>query len=122
MKQFMIDMMVLMMPYMKPIVFAGLIALVLSVVLTVTQIFAGTGGALAALAARIAALIGLFFIACEIAGRVLGMEPTLLFSADPFDRQMYVNQWPFWAVGAALLVAGLLVRRLCNATRMVRTA
>lgn len=112
MAQFMIDMMSMMMPYMKPIAYFGLAALALSAILTAAQIMSGSGGGLAALATKLAVAVGIFFIACEVAGRLLGMEPTLLFSADPFDREMYRNQWPFWSVGIALFVAGLAVRAL----------
>lgn len=117
MAQFMIDMMVMMMPYMKPILYIGLAALTLSLLLFAAQAMSGNGGALAALAVKIAIGVGFFFVACEIAGRLLGMEPTLLFSADPFDREMYRNQWPFWAMGAALLLAALAVQRIGRPAR-----
>lgn len=112
MAQFMMDVMVVMMPYMKSIAYAGIAVAVWGVVLSVSQIMTGAGGRLAKLAARVAIAVGLFFIACEIAGRHLGMEPTLLFSADPFHRSMFRNQWPFWSLGVALVLAGIALRKL----------
>ena len=111
MAQFMIDMMVMMMPYMKPTAYAGIAAATLGVVLAASQALMGAGGGLAQLAAKIAITIGLFFVACETAGRLIGMEPTLLFSSDPFDREMFRNQWPFWSLGCALVVTGAASRR-----------
>jgi hypothetical protein len=58
-------------------------------------------------------LAGVFLLACELAGRFLGFEPTILYAA-PIDREMYVNQWPFWAVGGALFVVGMIVKGIAG--------
>lgn len=107
MKQTLIDMMSAMMPFMRPLAVgaAGLALLGLS-----AGLFSRSGSSVARLLGRLVTLAGLFFIACEITGRVLGFEATVLF-ADPIDRALYWNQWPFWAIGIGLLVAGMIVRR-----------
>ena len=111
----MIDVMAKMMPFMRPIALAGGGLALLALLLSYFRGPSGRGEGLSAFAARLTLWIGLFFIACEIAGRFLGMEPTLLFAADPFDRELYRNQWPFWTVGLALVavwaVAELLERK-----------
>lgn len=116
MKQFMIDAMAMMMPYMKSIAYVGGAAAVLAILLGLVHLATNSRrGGLAALLGKLALLIGIFFIACELAGRFLGMEPTLLFSADPFDRQLYYNQWPFWVVGLGVFVTGLIGKRMSHA-------
>ena len=107
MKQLMIDIMAAMMPYMKPIAYIGTAMAVGGLVAAV----AGMRGSLTAIAATVAIGVGLFFIACEVMGNFLELKPTMLF-ADPADRAMYRNQWPFWIVGAAIGAAGFVVRML----------
>lgn len=106
MKQLMIDAMAAMMPYMRPLVLtavavagAGLLGRVLGL------------RWLARLAGAFVVLVGVFFLACEGAGRFLGFEPTILFAA-PADRALYRNQFPFWTIGIVGLGVGLLVRML----------
>ena len=115
MTQFMIDAMVMMMPYMKPVAYAGFGAGGLALILGLAHRLSGAAGGLAAFLAKLALAIGIFFLASEIAGRLLGMEPTLLFAADPFDRELYRNQWPFWAVGLATMLVGLAAKPLARA-------
>jgi hypothetical protein len=111
MKQTMIDLMNSMMPYMRPLAIAGAGALLIAIV---SRVMGARG--LARLLAGLTALAGLFFLACEGAGRALGFEPTILF-ADPANRELFRNQFPFWLIGAALLVLGGLVRSLSRASR-----
>lgn len=112
MKEQMITMMAAMMPFMKPIAVAGVVGIVAGLVGGLRPGGTGIGSRLARLGLSVTLGVGVFFVACEIAGRYLGMEPTLLFASDPFDRALYRNQWPFWAIGAAFLVAGVLMRTL----------
>ena len=120
MAQIMIDLMVAIMPYMKPVAYLGMVAAGLSFVLAISQILIGAGGRRAKLTARLAIAVGLFFIACEVAGRFLGMEPTLLFSDDPFNREMFRNQWPFWTLGGTLVLSGMALRKLGQWSSIIR--
>jgi len=104
MKQMLIDIMSAMMPFMKPVVYLGV---GLAVAALALRIFGRQGAAAAAAGGAVA--IGLFLLACEGMGRLLGFEPTVLF-ADPMNRQLYRNQFPFWLVGGAILALGWLVR------------
>jgi hypothetical protein len=106
MTQFLIDMMTTMMPFMRPLAFAAAALVVAGVVGRILGL-----ARLAWLAGTLVLVAGIFFLACEGAGRILGFEPTILFAA-PADRALYRNQWPFWSIGLALLVLGALVRRL----------
>ncbi len=110
MKQMMIDMMAAMMPYMRPVALGAAALLLLGLVLAVM----GKRGGIVRTAGTIGVAAGVFFLACEAAGRVLGFEPTVLF-ASPMDRVMYRNQWPFWTLGLALFLVGSIVRRLAGA-------
>lgn len=89
---------------------------VLGLLATVANMVRGRGGNIAMLAGKVALGVGLFFIACELAGRFLGMEPTLLFASDAFDRALYRNQWPFWIIGLALSLPGYLTLRFSART------
>ncbi|HRD76973.1 MAG TPA: hypothetical protein PK264_13750 [Hyphomicrobiaceae bacterium] len=104
MKQQMIDMMAMMMPYMRPLAQAAGAAALFAIA---ARLIGQTS--IARLLAALVLVIGVFFIACEVAGRFLGFEPTILFAA-PADRALYRNQWPFWCIGLTGLVIGLLIR------------
>lgn len=111
MKQTLIDLMSAMMPYMRPLAIAGAGAFLLAIIARVM----GARG-VARLLAGLTALAGIFFLACEGMGRVLGFEPTILF-ADPANRELFKNQFPFWLVGAVMLVLGGLVRGVSRQSR-----
>lgn len=108
MKQMMLDVMVAMMPYMMLVVYAGYASVA-------TGTLAAVGGmvvpglaqsGLALLAGRIAMLIGIFFIACQFAGMMLGATPAINFGDS---TKFEFNLVPFWQIGAAFLVAGTLI-------------
>jgi len=107
----MIDMMAAMMPYMRPFALAAAALTVLGLVLGL----AGRGGRLPQLCGAIALAAGMFFVGCEVLGRLLGFEPTILFAA-PADRVLYSNQWPFWTLGIGFLLAFLAVRTVRRGT------
>lgn len=107
MKQLMIDMMAAMMPYMRPFAILAAALALLALVLALL----GRGAGLAALGRNVALAAGVFFLGCEVAGRMLGFEPTVLF-ASPMDRALYRNQWPFWTLGLAFLAFWGVLRGL----------
>jgi hypothetical protein len=108
MTAFMLDMMVAMMPYMKPLLWVGGLAAVAGFALMLAKPFVDANlrhkGML--WAGRIAAGLGLFFLACQGMGAILGAAPNFnLGDASKFEFIMV----PFWQVGAVLFVAALFV-------------
>ncbi|KAB2917421.1 MAG: hypothetical protein F9K29_10185 [Hyphomicrobiaceae bacterium] len=111
MRQFMLDMMASMMPFMMPLVWLGVALIVLGVLSVVLRLL--TNSALAGRGAlwfgTLLVIVGLFFIASQGAGMLLGATPAINFG----DATKYeFNLKPFWMVGLAFLVPGLVIRAL----------
>ena len=106
MKQTMLDMMVAMMPYMMPLVYAGGVLLALGVLATLVRLANGSAAGMARVDGGLLVALGIFFIACQVAGMVLGAQPAINFG-DPtkFEFDLY----PFWQIGLAMLVPGILI-------------
>ncbi|MGO9172080.1 MAG: hypothetical protein ACLP7P_08960 [Rhodomicrobium sp.] len=105
---FMLDMMVMMMPWMKPLLYIGLLAVVAGLALTVAKPMIACEPRLKGLlwSGRIAVGMGLFFFACEGMGAILGAAPQFnLGDATKFEFRMV----PFWHAGALLLLCGLFI-------------
>ncbi len=109
MQVFMLDMMTAMEPYMMPLAWSGIGLLVLAVLFSLVSATRGLGR----MAALLALLVGLFFLAAQGAGMMLGAEPSLAFFADPrnFD---FGYQVPYWQLGIVLAVLGLVIRALAR--------
>ena len=106
MKQMMLDLMVQMMPYMMWLVYAGAALVAIAILAMLVQFVTGTGAGLASLAARLLVLLGIFFLACQLAGMLLGAPPSINFANSTqgdFDLK------PFWQVGLAFLIPGIVV-------------
>ena len=106
MKQFMIDMMIMMMPVMKPLVWLGFALVIVGAILMVMrQILDDKNGSMVLLAGRI--LLGLagFFLACQVAGTFLGMPPKINFG--DFEKMEFILV-PFWQIGLGFLIAALI--------------
>lgn len=75
---FMLDMMVMMMPWMKPLLYIGLLAAVGGLGLAAAKAVVSSETRLKGLlwSGRIAAGLGLFFLACEVMGGFLGAAPS----------------------------------------------
>ncbi len=105
----MMDMMVAMMPYMKPILYLGGAAAVIGVALMFSKPFIANAelrqtGLL--WSGRIAAGVGMFFFACQLMGAILGAAPQFnLGDPNKFEFIMV----PFWQAGAVLFLAALFV-------------
>ncbi len=107
MKQFMIEMMTMMMPYMKPLMWLGVIATALGLFLLIAHIvFRSNTGGWVLLAGRIVLGFALFFFACQIAGFFLGAAPGINFG--DFSK-MEFNIVPFWQIGAGFFVGALVL-------------
>ncbi len=109
MNAFLMNMMVMMMPYMKQILYVGAAAAALGFVLALAKPIMGMSRArLSGLlwTGRIATILGLFFLACEGMGAMLGAAPQFNFGdSSKFEFWMV----PFWQPGAALLISGLII-------------
>ncbi len=107
MKQTMIDAMTQMMPYIMPAAYAGAALLALGIVALLFWFFSGWGTGLLRLTGRLAILLGLFFLASQVAGAYLQMQPELnLGDAAKFE----FNTVAFWIVGLVFLILGLVLR------------
>lgn len=105
MKQTMLDLMVAMMPYMMPLVYAGGVLLALGALATLVRLASGSAAGLARISGRLLMALGVFFLACQVAGMVLGAPPSINFGdATKFE----FNLKPFWQIGLALLIPGFL--------------
>jgi hypothetical protein len=111
MRHLLMDMMAKMMPFMMPLVWLGAALVVLGGLSVLARLLGD--GALASRGAGWAGMllivVGLFFIACQGAGMLLGAAPAINFG----DATKYeFNLKPFWMVGLAFLVPGLIIRAL----------
>jgi hypothetical protein len=116
MRQVLIDMMAKMMPLMMPLVWLG-VALFSVGILSVLARFLGSG-ALASRGAHwsgmLLIVVGLFFVASQGAGMLLGAAPAINFG----DATKYeFNLKPVWMVGLAFLLPGLLIWALRGPSR-----
>jgi len=106
MKQMMLDVMVAMMPYMMPLVYAGGVLLALGALATLVRLASGSAAGLARVSGRLLVALGIFFLACQAAGFVLGAQPAINFGdATKFEFDLK----PFWQIGLALLVPGIVI-------------
>ncbi len=112
MKQILMDMMTALMPYMKPLVW-----------LTGLSFLAGLAQALiggrgwrrgASIAAWIVLAAGVFFIAAQGMGALLGASPSINLGDA---RQGEFILVPFWQLGLAALAGGLVLRLLVRMKR-----
>lgn len=117
MKQFMIEMMTMIMPYMKPLMWLGVIASVLGLALLIMHIiFRSSTGGWVLLMGRIVLGFAIFFFACQIAGFFLGAAPGINFG--DFSK-MEFNIVPFWQIGAGFLVTALVLGFFGGRTREI---
>ncbi len=105
---FMLDMMVMMMPWMKPMLYIGLAAAAAGLGLAAAKAAVSSETRLKGLlwSGRVAAGMGLFFLACEVMGTILGAAPKFNLG-DPNKFEFWMV--PFWHVGVLLLALGLLI-------------
>lgn len=115
MKDFMINMMAAMMPFMKPIMWLGVAAAGIGLVLLIAHIVlrANTGGWVL-LAGRVAFGMAVFFFGCQVAGYFLGAAPGINFG--DFSK-MEFNIVPFWQIGAGFFAAALVLGFFGGRTR-----
>lgn len=109
MKQTLLDLMTAMMPLMMPLVWIGGIAAAASILLLAARRtrFARWG-------AYLTVALGVFFLACQGMGALLGAQPSINFG-DPAKFEFYLVA--FWKIGLALLIPGTAVWALARKGR-----
>ncbi len=105
MKDTMIDVMVSMMPYMKPFMWIGVAAAALGFTLIIAKIALKSNTSKGILwSGRIVFAASIFFIAAQIAGHFLSMPPAINFGDSTKFEFILVS---FWQIGLAFLVAAI---------------
>ncbi|MEJ2125223.1 MAG: transporter [Alphaproteobacteria bacterium] len=111
MRQSMMDMMVAMMPYMMPLVWLGGILIVVGIISVLTCVIGCSAIARSTswLSGTLLILLGVFFLGSQVAGMLLGANPSINFG----DASQYeFNLKPFWMVGLIFLIPGILIRAM----------
>lgn len=108
MKDAFIDIMVSMMPLMKPFMWIAVAVAVLGIVLVVSNLaFKTRLNKSIVWSGRIVLAASVFFLAAQFAGYVLNMPPTINFGDSNKFEFILVS---FWQIGLAFLIAGLLIK------------
>ncbi len=116
MRQFMMDTMAGMMPLMMPLVWLGVALIAVGILSVLARLVTGStlasrGGSWSGV---LLVVIGFFFVASQGAGMLLGAAPAINFG----DATKYeFNLKPFWMVGLAFLVPGLVILALRGPSR-----
>ncbi len=115
MRDSLIDMMVAMMPLMKPFMWLGVVVVAASIILIVTN-FALKGNMHKAISisAKIVLSVSVFFIAAHVMGYFLSMPPTINFGDSSKFEFILVS---FWQIGAAFLIAGFIIKFLSGSEK-----
>lgn len=118
MTNFLITVMGAMMPYMMYIVWLGEAALVVGALAFLFARFTAgeseTARSIVLLAGRVAAGAGIFFLACQAMGMLLGATPAInMGDATKFE----FNLVPFWQIGAVGLLGGIVLGYLWGRVR-----
>lgn len=108
MKDVFVDMMVAMMPLMKPFMWFAVAVAMLGLVLAVSNWLFKTEIRKSVLwSGRIVLAAAGFFLAAQFAGYVLSMPPAVNFGDASKFEFILVS---FWQIGLALLIVGLVIR------------
>ena len=105
--ELMTQIMTKMMPYMWYVADVGIAALILGAIGWLNWLFTGRSTGLLRSCGRVLIVLGVFFVACQIAGLLLGMKPWLNLgdiSKGEFDAL------PFWMIGLPFFVVGFFFR------------
>ena len=112
MKNIMIDMMVAMMPYMKPVMWLGVIVVCIGLLFIIANLLLNKDiNKGITWSFRIALSTAIFFLLAQLAGYFLSMPPTVNFGDSSKFEFILVS---FWQIGTALLVASLIIKFLAK--------
>ncbi len=119
MKDTLIEMMIAMMPYMKPFMYVGFAFVVLGIILVLTKMAAKSSENKALTwSLRFIYLTAGFFIIAQVMGIILSMPPTINFGDASKFEFILVS---FWQVGLAFLVVALILKFL-GRNKQVKTS
>jgi len=112
MKDILIDMMVAMMPFMKPVMWVGIVVATIGLLFVIANIAFKLDIQKTILwSGRIALTTAVFFLVAQVAGYFLNMPPTVNFGDSTKFEFILVS---FWQIGAGLLVASLIIKFLAT--------
>ncbi len=119
MKDSMIDMMVVMMPYMKPFMYFGAIIAIAGFVFIIASIaFKMNNKKAITWTSRIVLMAAFFFMAAQAAGYFLSMPPTVNFGDSSKFEFILVS---FWQIGLAFLVTGIVIKVISGFNKSVES-
>lgn len=108
MKDEMINIMVSMMPMMKPFMWFAAVIAITGVLLSLSNLALRTRMRNSVIwCARLVFVAAVFFLAAQLAGFILNMPPTINFGDAAKFQFILVS---FWQIGLALLIAGIFIR------------
>ncbi len=96
-----------MMPYMWDIADLGIAFLILGGAAWLIWLVNGRATLLLRLSGRFLVVLGIFFVACQLAGLFLGMKPWL--NLGDLSKGEFVAL-PFWMIGLPFFVTGIFLR------------
>jgi hypothetical protein len=108
MRQSLINIKAAMMPFMMPLVWLGAASIVVGVLSLLVHLLTASrlARAGASWSGALLVLLGVFFVACQGLGMLLGAAPAINFG----DATKYeFDLKPFWMIGLAFLVPGILL-------------
>ncbi len=105
--ELMTQIMTKMMPYMWYIADVGIAALILGAIAWLNWLFTGGSTGLLRFCGRLLIVLGIFFVACQIAGLLLGMKPWL--NLGDIGKGEF-EALPFWMIGLPFIVTGFFLR------------
>jgi hypothetical protein len=110
MKDSMIDMMLAMMPYMKPFMWFGVAIAIVGVLLVVFKLASNSSSNKGIVwSMRIVTVTAVFFLAAQAAGIYLSMAPTVNFGDS---SKFEFNLVSFWQIGLGFLIAAIVLKLL----------
>ncbi len=115
MRDSLINMMVAMMPLMKPFMWLGVVVAAIGIILVITNFALKSNMHKAiAISAKIVLGVSVFFIAAHVMGYFLSMPPTINFGDSSKFEFILVS---FWQIGAIFLVIGFIIKFLSGSKK-----
>lgn len=108
MKDIMIDIMVSMMPIMKPFMWFGVAVTIIGFLFVIAKfVLKSDNSKIIVWSGRFVFLVSVFFLLAQLAGQFLNMPPTINFGDSSKFEFILVS---FWQIGVAFLVSGLIIK------------